>query len=87
MLEKETINSPKEESARFNILYRDVACRKFTLLAIQHYTDCLVLDTKHVYQALPRLLSLWFDFVSSRSPGDSSYNLKKEKLGECCHHV
>jgi hypothetical protein len=33
-------------------------------MAIEHHTKALSLDSKHVYQALPRLLSLWFDFTS-----------------------
>ena len=42
----------------------DTISQKFILLAMEHYVSSLKLSTKHVYQALPRLLSLWFDFVS-----------------------
>lgn len=64
---------------------RDKGTQKFILLAIEHYSAALKLDMKHVYQALPRLLSLWFDFVSihtdnGRGGGTSSdqkINLRK----------
>jgi hypothetical protein len=34
---------------------------------MKHYSLALSLDLKHVYQALPRLLSLWFDFTSIKA--------------------
>ena len=42
----------------------DKACQRYILLAIKHYVEALVIDIRHVYQALPRLLSLWFEFTS-----------------------
>jgi len=43
---------------------RDKACQRYLQLAIHHYAVSLQLEVKHVYQALPRLLSLWFDFTA-----------------------
>ena len=53
-----------EDLVRSNVIFRDPICHRYVLLAIQHYATALKLDTKHVYQALPRLLSLWFDFTA-----------------------
>ena len=41
----------------------DKTCQKFLVLAVSHYAEALKLDLKHLYQALPRLLSLWFQFT------------------------
>ena len=66
--EKDSPNGVQEDQIRFHILYREKVCHKYILLAIQHYAAALRRDMKHVYQALPRLLSLWFDFVSVEAP-------------------
>jgi hypothetical protein len=46
----------------------DKVCQKHVLLAMKHYGEALKLGMKHVYQSLPRLLSLWFDSLSVRGP-------------------
>ena len=53
-----------EDILRSRTIAQDRTCQKHVLLAIKHYAEAMSLDTKHVYQALPRLLSLWFDFTS-----------------------
>lgn len=45
----------------------DKTCQVHVLLAMKHYAEALKLGTKHVYRALPRLLSIWFEVTSSRS--------------------
>lgn len=67
-MEKDTPHGMEDELVRFHSLYRDRVCHKYILLAIDHYATTLKLDMKHVYHALPRLLSLWFDFVSIETP-------------------
>jgi predicted transposase YbfD/YdcC len=61
------LNDPQvaqeEDVARSIILCHDMQCQKYIRRAIQHYSTALIYDLKHVYQALPRLLSLWFDFT------------------------
>ncbi len=57
-------NGVDENEIRSDILLRDQICQSHTLLAMRMYASALKIDTKHVYQALPRLLSLWFDLVS-----------------------
>ncbi|KAL3923955.1 MAG: hypothetical protein SGILL_001342, partial [Bacillariaceae sp.] len=75
--EKESSSEADDDVMRFNVLYRDRACQNFIVMAMKNYTQCLNLDTKHVYQALPRLLSLWFDFVSVRKPAEGTFNDKR----------
>jgi hypothetical protein len=56
----------EEDMVRASVIFRDTTSQKYILLAMSHYATALKLDAKHVYQALPRLLSLWFDFASIR---------------------
>lgn len=61
--------SPQSLSGKDGMLWdqtvmNDKACQKYLVLSVKHYTEALSLDLKHLYQALPRLLSLWFQFTS-----------------------
>lgn len=58
--------STSEDQLRSRTIAKDGTCQKFVLLALKHYANSLALGTKNVYQALPRLLTLWFDFTSIR---------------------
>lgn len=53
-----------EDLVRTSVIYLDAVCQGYILSSMRHYAISLRLDSKHVYQALPRLLSLWFDFTS-----------------------
>jgi serine/threonine-protein kinase ATR len=53
-----------EDAQRCAVISRDSACQQYVLNAMQHYAKALALDSKHVYLALPRLLSLWFEFTA-----------------------
>ena len=57
-------NGIDDNEVRNNIILRDNVYQTHTLLAMHRYASALKMDTKHVYHALPRLLSLWFDLVS-----------------------
>ena len=57
-------NGIDDNEVRNNIILRDPVYQAHTLLAMHRYASALKMDTKHVYHALPRLLSLWFDLVS-----------------------
>jgi hypothetical protein len=81
-VEKESIKEPREDVARFTVFYKDRQCQQYVLLAIENYAECLYLDLKHVYQALPKLLSLWFDFVSAEAPGNVPHSYNKQRIGE-----
>lgn len=68
-----------DEKLRNLIISKDKACIRYIVLAVRHYAEALVLDVKHVYQALPRLLSLWFDFTSIPSQRFTTlHSLEKE---------
>jgi hypothetical protein len=81
-VEKESIKEPREDVARFNVFYKDRQCQQYVLLAIENYAECLNLDLKHIYEALPKLLSLWFDFVSAQPPANVPPSCNKPKIGE-----
>jgi len=53
-----------EERIRSNCIERDKICQDHLITAMKHYAVALGIGTKHVFQALPRLLSLWFDLTS-----------------------
>lgn len=72
-----------EDLVRANIIVRDKTSQKYILLAMKHYATALNLDTKYVYQALPRLLSLWFDFVSIRPDHISFEDLEQSSKKSC----
>lgn len=59
--------SSDEDMMRATFILQDVSCQRFLLLAMEQYVNALKFNSKHVYQALPRLLSLWFDFTSFQS--------------------
>jgi hypothetical protein len=58
-----------EQMSRNRCLALDKTSQRHILLAVKHYAEALSIDAKHVYQALPRLLSLWFDFTAVKSQG------------------
>ena len=43
---------------------KDLICQKYILTAMNQYGQALSLSQKHVFQALPRMLTLWFDFTA-----------------------
>jgi len=53
-----------DDSARAKIVKEDKSCQRYTLDAIREYGEALRLSQKHIFQALPRLLTLWFDFTA-----------------------
>ena len=61
------IGAEDEEAIRTQSLKNDILCQDHLITAMKHYAEALSIDTKHVYQALPRLLSLWFDLTSIKT--------------------
>lgn len=51
-----------EDGFRQTCLAQDRLCQKYVYLSVKHFVEALTLDLKHLFQALPRLLSLWFEF-------------------------
>lgn len=56
--------SADDDAIRQHVILCDESCMKYLLMAMEQYINALKFNSKHVYQALPRLLSLWFDFTS-----------------------
>ena len=52
-----------EDLIKTEIISQDTACQNYIHQAIMQYASALKVGSKHVYEALPRLLSLWFDFT------------------------
>ena len=78
---RESLNGVDENEIRNEVIMRDPICQTHTLLAMRMYAAALKIDTKHVFQALPRLLSLWFDLVSvARDQLPSESGSKQEPL-------
>lgn len=58
----------------------DRICHRYAIDALRHYSVTLTLGSKHVYQALPRLLSLWFSFTAIGKDSKSG----SKANGMCC---
>lgn len=63
ILASQTSGNTDDDSLKANILSKDSICQKYILNAMMQYGEALTLSQKHIYQALPRLLSLWFEFT------------------------
>lgn len=76
LLQRLPVGHSIADEERLRCFMTDRICQRNVKLAMQSYSHALSLDTKHVYQALPRLLSLWFDLTSIGSqPGSSLQTL------------
>ena len=59
-----------DESSRAKIIAEERLCHKYILETIKEYMEALTLGQKHVFQALPRMLTLWFDFNAIQGGDD-----------------
>jgi hypothetical protein len=67
VLDDSSLIDDDDDNRRNQIIAGDRTCQSYIILCIQHYAETLRIVVKlhrYVYQALPRLLSLWFDFCS-----------------------
>jgi serine/threonine-protein kinase ATR len=62
--DKDRIDSVDDDATRSMAVLQDGNCLVYLKLAIEQYIEALKLGEKHVYLALPRLLSLWFEFTA-----------------------
>ncbi|GMH47727.1 hypothetical protein TrVE_jg8933 [Triparma verrucosa] len=60
--EEETGQHQGEKERRTAVLKEDKTCHNYLLQAVEQYFCSLHLGDKHMYQAMPRLLTLWFEF-------------------------
>ena len=76
------LNSVDEGAARSFTVFRDENCQNYLVLAMKQYIEALKLGEKHVYIALPRLLSLWFEFTGILGNDiEKLLDTKKDKEG------
>ena len=57
-----------EDRSRSDAIYGDASCQSYIIMAMEHYSASLRQSLKHVYHALPRLLSLWFELAAIQVP-------------------
>lgn len=78
-----------DDNIRQYALSEDMNCQNYLLMAMEQYLDALKFSDMHVYQALPRVLSLWFEYTSierrmsrrgktKQSEGDTPVNLSPD---------
>ena len=72
--------SADDENARARIIKKEKSCHKYILEAIKEYGEASRLSQKHVFQALPRLLTLWFDFTAIE--GDDDLGAIQEEVNQ-----
>ena len=63
VLASQTSGNTDDDSVKANIISKDAICQKYILNAMMQYGEALTLSQKHIFQALPRLLTLWFEFT------------------------
>lgn len=62
---------------RSRAIASDKTCQRHLQLAMKHYIEDLSLEMNHVYQSLPRLLSLWFEFLSVNRSSNQDRSLRE----------
>jgi serine/threonine-protein kinase ATR len=81
LFEKHSPHGIEDDLTRSQILCHETECIEYIPLAIEHYALALKFDMRHVYQNLPRLLSLWFDFLSAKPISESEKLSQNQKDG------
>lgn len=71
-----------DETARAKIIIGERSCYKYIIEAIKEYMEAVTLGQKHVFQALPRMLTLWFDFNSIQG-GDDELGQFQDEANAC----
>ena len=78
ILTSDSARNSEDELIRSAAIQKDQSSQKYILEALKEYAEALRLGLKHVFQALPRFLTLWFEFtgipVTENSPDGFSAN-------------
>ena len=64
--------SVDEDRRRADAIFRDQLSQSYILMAMRNYIESLKSSSKHVYHALPRLLSLWFELTAIPVPAEKT---------------
>ena len=74
----DNIRGADDEMIRSAVIQKDQSSQRYILEALKEFGEALRLGLKHVFQALPRFLTLWFEFtgipVTEKSPEVFSSN-------------
>ena len=79
--------SSDNESSRASIIKEEKACHKYIFAAMKEYIEALKLGQKHVFQALPRMLTLWFDFTAILDGDDEMGAIQDEANAFVVKHM
>ena len=72
--------SNDDDAVRLYTLREDSICHRYLLSAMREYGDALEISEKHIYQSLPRLLTMWFDFTALSSDISKTSSKNRRKL-------
>ncbi len=72
----------EDDNGRAVIILKDSICQKYILLTIKQYAEALSASQKHVFQALPRLLTIWFDFTAIDTENTSNQDKANQIVAE-----
>mmetsp|Transcript_21150 Transcript_21150/g.25138 ORF Transcript_21150/g.25138 Transcript_21150/m.25138 type:complete len:673 (+) Transcript_21150:1-2019(+) len=79
------INTKSEDdSCRIEIMMKDISCQKYLLQAMKEYGEAVRLSQKHVFEALPKILTLWFDFtaIEGREKESDALHRNQDKVNQ-----
>jgi len=79
--------SADNESSRASIIKEEKACHKYIFAAMKEYIEALKIGQKHVFQALPRMLTLWFDFTAILDGDDEMGTIQDEANAFVVKHM
>ena len=68
-----------DDTSRIEIMRKDLSCQKYITLTLKEYGEAVRLGKKHEYEALPKLLALWFEFTAVEGRGSESNTLHKNQ--------
>ena len=71
-----------DDSIRLKIIRMDSSCQFYLLSAMDEYGKALKTGQKHLYQAMPRLLTIWFDFNSITEENTNTYPVSSSQIIE-----
>jgi len=69
--------SADEDDVRKYVFSEDKNCQNYLIMAMEQYLGALKVVDTHVYQVLPRLLSLWFEYTSVEREENATLRQKR----------
>lgn len=74
----------EDDSCRIEIMRKDISCQKYLLQAMKEYGEAVRLSQKHVFEALPKILTLWFDFtaIEGREKESDALHRNQDKVNQ-----